>query len=98
MKVHARSTGASAGGAAAYAAAEKVKDHHTGKVHDYTHKEDVVYSEILLPVGAPAWMHDREALWNGRGQGECFDAAGVGAAGASGRGGVAAGAFSIGEH
>src|SRR4051812_28145187 len=64
VKIHARSTGASAGGAAAYAAAEKAKDHQTGKTHDYTHKEDVVYSAILLPVGAPEWIRDREALWN----------------------------------
>jgi len=27
-------------------------------------REDVVFSEILLPDGAPEWAADREALWN----------------------------------
>ena len=32
--------------------------------HDYTHKQDVAHTEILLPENAPAWMADREKLWN----------------------------------
>jgi len=61
-KVGSRSSGASAAGAAAYASAEKLKD-HLGHTHDYTDKDDVVYSGILLPPHAPAWLADRERLW-----------------------------------
>ena len=32
--------------------------------HDYTHKQDVANTEILLPDNAPQWMADREKLWN----------------------------------
>lgn len=34
-------------------------------VHDYTPKAgDVAYKAILAPDGAPAWVQDRETLWN----------------------------------
>ena len=61
-KMVTRSAGSSAAGAAAYASAENLKD-HLGKTHDYSDKKDVVYKEMLLPVNAPAWMKDRELLW-----------------------------------
>jgi len=35
-----------------------------GLVHDYSRKQGVVHSEILVPAGAPVWMRDRERLWN----------------------------------
>ena len=31
---------------------------------DFDMREDVVFSEILLPEGAPDWASDRAALWN----------------------------------
>jgi hypothetical protein len=31
---------------------------------DFSRKEHVVHTEILLPARAPAWMRDRAALWN----------------------------------
>lgn len=31
---------------------------------DFTRKENVVYSTILAPEGAPVWVHDRQTLWN----------------------------------
>lgn len=34
-------------------------------MHDYTRKSDVQHSEIIAPDGAPEWMRDRSALWNG---------------------------------
>lgn len=49
---------------AAYRAGEKVKDDRQGKTHDYTKKQHVLFSEIITPEGAPAWMKDREQLWN----------------------------------
>jgi Ti-type conjugative transfer relaxase TraA len=50
--------------AAAYRASESLEDERYGLTHDYTRKEGVEHSEILLPDGAPAWMADRQRLWN----------------------------------
>jgi hypothetical protein len=33
-------------------------------VHDYTRKSGVVSATVLAPADAPAWAHDRDALWN----------------------------------
>lgn len=59
-----RSKGRSATAASAYRAAERVVDHRTGEVHDYTRKHGVAHSEILAPEHAPDWARDRSALWN----------------------------------
>ena len=48
VKVGSRSKGQSAIAAAAYRAGEKLTDHETGFVSDYTKKGGVVYSEIAL--------------------------------------------------
>lgn len=63
-KIHSRAKGASAVRAAAYRAAERLYDDRLGKAEDYTRKQDVIETAILAPDGAPAWVHDREALWN----------------------------------
>ena len=49
---------------AAYQAAEKLLDERLGKTFSYTHKEEVVYSEIMLPDYAPEHLQDRATLWN----------------------------------
>ncbi len=59
-----RSQGRSAVGCSAYRSAMELFDERYGKTHDYTKKEDVAYSEIMLPQDAPLWMMDREKLWN----------------------------------
>ena len=59
-----RSKGRSATAAAAYRSAERVADHRTGEVHDYTRKGGVLHTEIVAPEHAPAWVRDRSALWN----------------------------------
>jgi hypothetical protein len=59
-----RSKGRSATAASAYRTAEMIKDHRTGEVHDYTRKGGVLHTEIIAPDNAPAWVHDRSALWN----------------------------------
>lgn len=59
-----RSAGRSATAAAAYRAGAEIVDQRTGEVHDYTRKGGVVSAEIVAPDHAPAWAHDREALWN----------------------------------
>ncbi|MGI4794314.1 MAG: Ti-type conjugative transfer relaxase TraA, partial [Janthinobacterium lividum] len=63
-KIIGRSAGRSSVAAAAYRAAEELEDLQVGRVHDYTAKQDVVYSEILLPDDAPVRLLDRSTLWN----------------------------------
>lgn len=59
-----RSQGRSALACAAYRSAEKLYDERYEKTHDYTRKQEVAHTEILLPEHAAAWMQDREKLWN----------------------------------
>lgn len=54
----------SAVAAAAYQGGLKLRDERNGRTHDYRPKGGVVFSEILLPHGAPQWMADPERLWN----------------------------------
>lgn len=49
---------------AAYRSGETLKDDRYEKTHDFTRKENVLHAEIITPDGAPAWMTDREKLWN----------------------------------
>ncbi len=74
-KVIQRSAGRSTVAAAAYRSASELADERIGRSHDYTAKEGVVHSEIMLPVGAPerwqavddtpeAGRAARERLWN----------------------------------
>jgi len=64
IKIVGRGSGKSAVAAAAYRAAEKIKNEYDGIVHDYTRKRGVVHTEILLPDNAPAEFSDRAVLWN----------------------------------
>lgn len=59
-----RSQGRSAIACAAYRSAERLHDERQDKTHDYTKKQDVSHTEILLPEHAASWMQDREKLWN----------------------------------
>ena len=59
-----RSAGRSSVAAAAYRSGEKLTDFRTGKRYDFRHKDDVTHKTIMLPDSAPAWMKDRQALWN----------------------------------
>ena len=58
-----RKTGKNAVAAAAYRAGELLRDGTTGTSHDYTTKA-VVARGIIAPENAPAWVMDRERLWN----------------------------------
>ncbi len=68
VKPVSRGAGRSATAAAAYRAAERIEDHTTGQVFDYTRKSGVEHSEIVLPVEAARrdinWARDRQQLWN----------------------------------
>ncbi len=64
VNIISRSAGRSATAAAAYRAAEKIRDHRTGEIHDYTKKKGVDEKFILAPDSAPSWVYDRAKLWN----------------------------------
>jgi len=59
-----RGKGQSSVASASYISGEKLYDKYYGKTHDYTYKEGVLYSEVLLPAYAPERLKDRETLWN----------------------------------
>lgn len=63
-KIVSRDKGQSVVASAAYRAGEHLYDQRIGQTFDYTRKQGVEYSEILAPPEAPAWVYDRERLWN----------------------------------
>jgi hypothetical protein len=63
VQVISRSQGRSAVAAAAYRAGERLKDERYGHTYDYT-KKNVAERAIAAPENAPAWVKDRERLWN----------------------------------
>jgi hypothetical protein len=64
MQVISRKENRSAVFAAAYRAGEKLVDQRLDKVADYTNKRRPLHTEILGPSNAPAWIYNRERLWN----------------------------------
>jgi hypothetical protein len=66
-KVAGRSSNKNAVAMAAYRSSSIIIDRASGKVHDYTKKQGVDYSEILSPIAATdknKWLTDRAELWN----------------------------------
>ncbi|WP_068083780.1 Ti-type conjugative transfer relaxase TraA [Novosphingobium rosa] len=63
-KVISRASGSSALAAAAYRCAGRLHDERLGRTHDFSNKQGVVHSEVLLPEGANEEWQDREKLWN----------------------------------
>ena len=59
-----RSAGRSIVACAAYRAAEKLYDERVALTWNFGRKGGVEHKEILAPRGAPAWVSDRERLWN----------------------------------
>lgn len=55
--------GSKAAAAAAYRSGSQVRDYQTGEIHDYSRRRGVAHAEIMVPVGAAAWLEDRELLW-----------------------------------
>lgn len=64
VKVISRASGRSAVAASAYRAGERLHDERLDRDHDFTNKDGVVHSEVMLPEGAPSEFADREKLWN----------------------------------
>lgn len=58
VKTISRSSGRSATASIAYRSAEKIIDHRTGEIFDYTRKQSVDHTQIIGYVGS------REELWN----------------------------------
>jgi hypothetical protein len=75
IKVFSRGKGASSVAAAAYRAAEFIKNEYNGITSDYTHKGGVIHKEILLPEHAPAEYKVRAVLWNAVEMGERYKTA-----------------------
>lgn len=63
-KVISRASGRSAVAAAAYRSGEALLDERLGRIHDFSHKDDVIHCEVMLPHGAPEHLADRQTLWN----------------------------------
>ena len=63
-KAISRGKGQSSVASAAYRSASRLIDGRTGEIHDYTRKQGVTHSEIIVPEGTPEWMADRSQLWN----------------------------------
>ena len=59
-----RSKGENVIAKAAYNARDKLKDDYYGKTHDYSKKDDLVFSKIFLPEHIPKEFSKREYLWN----------------------------------
>jgi ATP-dependent exoDNAse (exonuclease V) alpha subunit len=63
-----RSDRRSAVGAAAYRAGQRLRDERTGRLYNYSHRQDVSHTEIVWPSELAgrelSWARDRAALWN----------------------------------
>lgn len=57
-------TGRSVVAAAAYRAGNKMKDDQKGETFDYTKKQNIAASGMLVPEQAKDWARDRESYWN----------------------------------
>ena len=64
VKVISRARGQSVAAAAAYRSGSALRDERYGLTHNYTRNRQAAHSEIMSPAAAPAWVHDRETLWN----------------------------------
>ena len=64
VDIVARSKGHSVIAKAAYNARDKLQDEYYGKTHDYSKKEDLVFSKLFLPEHIPKEFSNREYLWN----------------------------------
>lgn len=64
IQVIGRNAGRSSVAAAAYRAGEDLVNEYNGIEHDFTKKNWVEYTEIILPESAPEEYADRSTLWN----------------------------------
>ena len=62
MKVISRGTGRSVIASSAYISGEKLYNEYDGLTHDYTRKQGVVFSEVMLPENAKDEWKNRQIL------------------------------------
>lgn len=63
-QVLSRSQGKSCVAAAAYRAGDRLWNAQRDRFEDYRNRPDVQHTNILAPKHAPAWVQNRERLWN----------------------------------
>jgi len=60
-----RSNGQSAVASSAYRSGEILEDKRYGKTHDYSRKENILYTDFMYPDGSPEWVtKGRGSFWN----------------------------------
>ncbi|MEF9939601.1 MAG: MobQ family relaxase [Clostridium sp.] len=64
VQIIGRSTGRSAIAAAAYRSGDILTNDYDGLTHDYSRKNWISHTEIILPDNAPEIYRDRSTLWN----------------------------------
>ncbi len=64
VKIIGRSSGRSSVAAAAYRSGDTLTNNYDGLTHDYSRKNWIEHTEILLPPNAPKEYKDRSTLWN----------------------------------
>ena len=64
VKICSRAKGNSVVALAAYNSRERIVEEKTGEVFNYSKKNDLVHSTIILPENAPARFSDRSTLFN----------------------------------
>ena len=64
IKIVQRSNHQSAVASAAYQSGERLFSEYDQKQKYYSHKSEIVYKEVLLPVNAPTEYKNRNVLWN----------------------------------
>ena len=60
-----RAKGRSAVACAAYRSGSQLNDERYGTIHDYRPRKGILQTGIIAPENSPAWVTDRERLWNG---------------------------------
>lgn len=63
-KIVGRSNGQSAVASASYRSGQRLHDDRYAKTHDYGRKGGIIATGIEAPEDSPAWVFDRERLWN----------------------------------
>ena len=63
-KIVSRNKGRSAVATSAYISGTKMENTWDGVTHDYTCKQHVIHTEVMLPAHAPPEYADRNLLWN----------------------------------
>ena len=64
IKIVSRNKGRSAVASSAYISGTRLENTWDGTTHDYTRKQHIIHSEIMLPANAPPQYMDRATLWN----------------------------------